>query len=148
MSHFLRGVITNAYYHENNITGIGSNCHKNPNGLTFHKYMKVEACDNKNVKFVLDKICIQNVHVSHVSRPFRRHVKVVFSNNKNTSFYPPGSRSISIYMYKNVLLKWSYIVYICYSTNWNPVGSGILPVQIGIDLYWIYTSINQNSNIY
>lgn len=82
MSYFLRGVITNAYYHENNITGIGINCHKNANGLTFHKYMKVEACHNKNVKFVFDKICIQNVHASHVSRPFKRHVKVVFSNSK------------------------------------------------------------------
>jgi hypothetical protein len=35
--------------------------------------------------------------------------------------------------------------YICYSTNWNPVGSRILLVQIGIP---ISTSGNWNSDLY
>ena len=34
---------------------------------------------------------------------------------------------------------------VCYSTNWNPVGSGILLVQIGIP---ISTSKNWNSDLY
>ena len=35
--------------------------------------------------------------------------------------------------------------YKCYSTNWNPVGSRILLVQIGIP---IYTNRNWNSDLY
>ena len=54
-----------------------------------------------------------------------------------------------IYMFVYMYVDFDIIIfvstYICYSTNWNPVGSRILLVQIGIP---IYTSRNWNSNLY